>query len=34
VEEARFFKPEEALKLATYHGDREILKKALSTLNI
>lgn len=34
VEEARFFKPEEALKLATYHGDREILKKALSALNI
>lgn len=34
VEEVRFFSPEEALRLATYSKDREILKKALSALNI
>lgn len=32
VEEARFFQPEEALNLAIYPGDKEILKRAFETL--
>lgn len=32
VEEVKFFKPEEALNLVTYSGDKEILKKSLEVI--